>query len=201
MVLVKICGLTTYQDAIATTEAGADLIGFVFAQSKRQVTVEQVDQIQRQLPDHVKKVGVFVDTPIHIVNQIARLVRLDYVQLHGRESVSTCLKSEVPVIKALSLQTADSLEQVLDYLPVVDYLLLDGPKPGSGQTFDWHLIESIPLARDKMILAGGLTADNVDRAIQEASPIGVDVSSGVETNGKKDLIKIKQFIQIAKGAR
>ena len=201
MVLVKICGLTTYQDAIATTEAGADLIGFVFAQSKRQVTVEQVDQIQRQLPDHVKKVGVFVDAPIHIVNQIARLVRLDYVQLHGRESVSTCLKSEVPVIKALSLQTADSLEQVLDYLPVVDYLLLDGPKPGSGQTFDWHLIESIPLARDKMILAGGLTADNVDRAIQEASPIGVDVSSGVETNGKKDLIKIKQFIQIAKGAR
>lgn len=201
MVLVKICGLTTYQDAIATTEAGADLIGFVFAQSKRQVTVEQVDQIQRQLPDYVKKVGVFVDTPIHIVNQIARLVRLDYVQLHGRESVSTCLKSEVPVIKALSLQTADSLEQVLDYLPVVDYLLLDGPKPGSGQTFDWRLIESIPLARDKMILAGGLTADNVDRAIQEASPIGVDVSSGVETNGKKDLIKIKQFIQIAKGAR
>lgn len=201
MVLVKICGLTTYQDAIATTEAGADLIGFVFAQSKRQVTVEQVDQIQRQLPDHVKKVGVFVDAPIHIVNQIARLVRLDYVQLHGRESVSTCLKSEVPVIKALSLQTADSLEQVLDYLPVVDYLLLDGPKPGSGQTFDWRLIESIPLARDKMILAGGLTADNVDRAIQEASPIGVDVSSGVETNGKKDLIKIKQFIQIAKGAR
>ena len=201
MVLVKICGLTTYQDAIATTEAGADLIGFVFAQSKRQVTVDQVDQIQRQLPDYVKKVGVFVDTPIHIVNQIARLVRLDYVQLHGRESVSTCLKSEVPVIKALSLQTADSLEQVLDYLPVVDYLLLDGPKPGSGQTFDWHLIESIPLARDKMILAGGLTADNVDRAIQEASPIGVDVSSGVETNGKKDLIKIKQFIQIAKGAR
>ena len=201
MVLVKICGLTTYQDAIATTEAGADLIGFVFAQSKRQVTVEQVDQIQRQLPDYVKKVGVFVDTPIHIVNQIARLVRLDYVQLYGRESVSTCLKSEVPVIKALSLQTADSLEQVLDYLPVVDYLLLDGPKPGSGQTFDWRLIESIPLARDKMILAGGLTADNVDRVIQEASPIGVDVSSGVETNGKKDLIKIKQFIQIAKGAR
>ncbi|GAA4077437.1 phosphoribosylanthranilate isomerase [Amphibacillus indicireducens] len=201
MVLVKICGLTSYQEAIAATEAGADLIGFVFAQSKRQVTVEQVDQIQRQLPDHVKKVGVFVDTPIHIVNQIARLVKLDYVQLHGKESILTCLKSEVPVIKALSLQGTDSLEQVLDYLPVVDYLLLDGPKPGSGQTFDWRLIESIPLARDKMILAGGLTADNVDRAIQEAIPIGVDVSSGVETNGKKDLIKIKQFIQIAKGAR
>lgn len=199
MVLVKICGLTTYQEALAATEAGADFIGFVFAESKRQVSVEQVDQIKRHLPGHVKTVGVFVDTPIRLVNQIARLVKLDYVQLHGNESVSTCLKSEFPVIKALSLETTDATDKVLDYLPVVDYLLLDGSKPGSGQTFDWQLIDTIPLAREKMILAGGLSLDNVNQAIEQARPIGVDVSSGVETNGKKDLTKIEQFIQLAKG--
>ncbi|BAM48240.1 phosphoribosylanthranilate isomerase [Amphibacillus xylanus] len=201
MVLVKICGITSLQEAAAAVDAGADFIGFVFAESKRQVTVEQVDYIQRHLLSDVKKVGVFVDTPIHLVNQIAQEVNLDFVQLHGQESIKTCLKSDRPVIKALSLQSDQAMNQVLDYLAVVDYILLDGPKPGSGVRFDWGLINKITQVRSKLMLAGGLTPDNVASAIQYTKPIGVDVSSGVETNGVKDLYKIKQFIHNAKGVR
>lgn len=201
MVLVKICGITSLQEAAAAVDAGADFIGFVFAESKRQVTVEQVDYIQRHLPSDVKKVGVFVDTSMHLVNQIAQEANLDFVQLHGQESIATCLKSDRPVIKALSLQSDHAMNQVLDYLAAVDYILLDGPKPGSGVRFDWELINKITQVRSKLMLAGGLTPDNVASAIQYTNPIGVDVSSGVETNGVKDLYKIKQFIHNAKGVR
>ena len=199
--LVKICGLSTIEDAIGSLEAGADLLGFVFASSKRQVTVEQVEEIRNQLPKEAKTVGVFVDTPIEMVNEIGHLVQLDYVQLHGKESIEDCQQSEFPVIKAMSLGTERAMDQVENYLPIVEYLLLDGPTPGSGQRFDWQIIEQIPYALEKIILAGGLSPKNVQTAIKQVKPIGVDVSSGVETDGKKDLKKIKRFIERAKGAR
>src|SRR5690625_7153699 len=121
--LVKICGLSTIKDALGSLEAGADLLGFVFANSKRQVTVEQVEEIRNQLPKEAKTVGVFVDTPIEMVNEIGHLVQSDYVQLHGNESIEDCQKSEFPVIKVLSLGTEKEMDQVENYLPIVDYLI------------------------------------------------------------------------------
>lgn len=199
--LVKICGIKTVEAGLTAAEMGADLVGFVFAKSKRQVTVTEAIQLRKQMPVTVKTVGVFVDTPISIVNQIASQVDLDYVQLHGHETAASCLKSHLPVIKALSIRTDEEFSRVNEYLPVVDYLLIDGPVAGSGQTFDWQLIDSIPLVREKVILAGGLTPNSVKEAIDQVRPFGVDVSSGVETNGIKDVQKIKQFIQKAKEAR
>ncbi|MBU5595691.1 phosphoribosylanthranilate isomerase [Amphibacillus sp. MSJ-3] len=201
MMLVKICGIRTIGAALASLEAGADFLGFVFAKSKRQVTVTEAIQINKQLPHTVKTVGVFVDTPISEINQMAGRVNFDYVQLHGHETVADCLNSQVPVIKALSIRTESDLGQVEDYLPVVDYLLIDGPEAGSGEVFDWGLIDSIPSVREKLILAGGLTPNNVIEAISQVQPVGVDVSSGVETGGIKDVQKIKQFILNVKGVR
>ncbi|WP_440897845.1 phosphoribosylanthranilate isomerase [Amphibacillus sp. Q70] len=199
--LVKICGIRTIEAGLTAASMGADLVGFVFAESKRQVSVAEAVRIRKQLPPQVKGVGVFVNTPISTVNQIAREVKLDYVQLHGEETVASCLASDFPVIKALSIQTEEDLKKVNMFLPVVDYLLIDGPIAGSGQVFDWKLLDSIPHARKKMILAGGLTPSNVQEAINQVDPIGVDVSSGVETNGVKDNQKIEQFIKKAKGVR
>src|SRR5690625_743787 len=149
--LAKICGLYTVEDAIGSLEAGADLLGFVFASSKRQDTVEQVEEIRNQLPKEAKTVGVFVDTPIEMVNEIGHLVQLDYVQLHGNEFIEDCQKSEFPVIKALSLGTEKAMDQVENYLPIVEYLLLDGTTPRSGQRFDWQSIEQITFALERII--------------------------------------------------
>lgn len=199
--LIKICGIQTAATAIGAAEAGADLIGFVFAESKRQVTVREAMELQNNIPKCIKTVGVFVNMPITTVNEIARQVDLDYIQLHGNEPVEDCLKSDFPIIKAISIQTKSDLNKVIHYAPVVDYLLLDGPEAGSGQTFDWDILKSIPFAREKLILSGGLSPENIQAAIKMVNPIGVDVSSGVETNGLKDRRKIKQFIKNVREAR
>ena len=201
MMLVKICGLKTAADAIDATNAGADLIGFVFANSKRQVSVTEAEVMIRKLPSTVKTVGVFVDTSIALINQVAKKVKLDYVQLHGHESVLSCQESDYPVIKGLRIETKEDLNHALKYLSVVDYLLLDGVNPGSGRKFDWNLLETMPIPREKIFLAGGLSPANVEMAIKRVQPRGVDVSSGVETDGKKDLIKINQFIKKVKEER
>ncbi|WP_067842250.1 phosphoribosylanthranilate isomerase [Amphibacillus sediminis] len=199
--LTKICGIQTEADALAATKSGADLLGFVFADSKRQVTVEQVQRIKAGLSSQVQTVGVFVNLPITQINQVASLIGLDYVQLHGQESVEQCKASLKPVIKAFSINSRQDLEQVKDYLPYVAYVLLDGSKAGSGQTFDWRLIDAFDAIKDCFILAGGLNPENVKSAITYTSPIGVDVSSGVETNGIKDPNKIQDFITNAKKVR
>lgn len=199
--LVKICGLKNELDALGAVDAGADFIGFVFAESKRQVTVQQAHLMKENLPTKIKTVGVFVDTPIEEINQIAQLVQLDYVQLHGNETVLDCKRSQYPVIKALTIDSEQALAKAEKYLPFVEYLLIDGPKPGSGQTFDWNQLNTMRLPREKIILAGGLSIDNVQTAIKMVNPVGVDVSSGVETDGEKDIVKIQQFISEAKGVR
>lgn len=190
---VKICGIQTEDAAKAAVEAGADFIGVVFAESKRQVSLEQANRLRRVIPKEVKMVGVFKDQPITQVNNIAQSIGLDFVQLHGNESLEECRRSQTAVIKGLSI---GEQQMFLAYLSVVEKLLIDSPTPGSGQPFDW---ENLALPSDNpFFLAGGLTPENVERAILMAQPTGVDVSSGVETNGEKDSEKIRIFIKRAK---
>ncbi|WP_138420133.1 phosphoribosylanthranilate isomerase [Aquibacillus sediminis] len=200
---VKICGITTKQAAIQAVEAGADFIGFVFADSKRKLDREQAKEIASVIPASVKKVGVFVNEDAETIKEIADTVGLDYIQLHGDESPAFCQQFAYPVIKAFQIKTAEDLEKVNDYNCA--YYLLDSPagkyRGGNGEAFDWGLVKHLHPLEEKIILAGGLHADNVQQAIAEVKPVGVDVSSGVETDGAKDGNKMVAFIEKAKRER
>ncbi|WP_163539803.1 phosphoribosylanthranilate isomerase [Gracilibacillus sp. YIM 98692] len=200
MVQVKICGLTNKEAIETAVEAGADFIGFVFARSKRQLTIKAASELADSVPSHVKKVGVFVNESLKTIQEISDKVGLDYVQLHGDESPAFCREIEMPVIKAFQVTSRADLEQIVLY--DCAYYLLDSPagkyRGGNGETFDWAMTKDHDFLDKKIILAGGLHSDNIAEAIKEVSPIGVDVSSGVETEGKKDVNKIKTFIQAAK---
>ena len=181
-------------------EAGADMIGFVFANSRRKVSPEQAAHIGKELPAQVKKVGVFVNEPIESLLDIVETAGLDYIQLHGDETPDYVKAINKPVIKAFSVASEDDLKQLADYQ--CEYYLLDSPAEAyrgvNGIAFDWSLASSEAIPREKLFLAGGLYSGNVQQAIGEVSPVGVDVSSGVETERQKDPIKIKQFITAAK---
>jgi phosphoribosylanthranilate isomerase len=199
--LVKICGIRTKEAAEAAVQAGADFIGFVFADSKRNISAERAAIIAQGLPTQVKKVGVFVDEQPERMIEIAKLVGLDYLQLHGDESADIASQLPFNIIKAIPAEPL-YLNKIRGY--PCDYYLIDSPsenRGGSGKTFNWELMEKYDLDRKKLLLAGGLTEGNVQKAIEIVRPIGVDVSSGVETNGEKDVVKIKRFIHKAKEER
>ncbi len=199
--LVKICGIRTKEAAEAAVQAGADFIGFVFADSKRNISAERAAIIAQGLPTQVKKVGVFVDEQPERMIEIAKLVGLDYLQLHGDESADIASQLPFNIIKAIPAEPF-YLNKIQGY--PCDYYLIDSPsenRGGSGKTFNWELMEKYDLDRKKLLLAGGLTEGNVQKAIEIVHPIGVDVSSGVETNGEKDVVKIKRFIHKAKEER
>ena len=192
MTKVKICGLSTKEAVETAVSAGADYIGFVFAPSKRQVTLEQAIELAKFIPSHIQKVGVFVSpSRVELLEAIDK-VGLDLVQVHGQ--VADDLFEDLP---------CDSIQAVqLDgegHVPnsQADYLLFDAPVAGSGQTFDWGRLDTTELAQP-FFIAGGLNEDNVARAIQHFSPFTVDVSSGVETDGQKDHEKIRRFIERVK---
>ena len=201
MMNVKICGITDFETAAAAVEAGADALGFVFADSKRKITPLQAKDIIRRLPAGIEKIGVFVNSDPKTVEEISALCGLTMVQLHGDEDAADYQKMALPLIKAAGIGTAEDLKQAIG--SGVPYLLADAPKGryrgGNGETFDWRLLQTGLPASCKLILAGGLHAGNVREAIRSCSPYMVDVSSGVETDGKKDLKKIRQFIAAAKG--
>ncbi|MEH6943396.1 phosphoribosylanthranilate isomerase [Bacillus sp. JJ722] len=199
---VKICGLTDVETALYAAEMGADAIGFVFAPSRRRITPQKAKEIIARLPGHVEKVGVFVNEEPEVIEQIAATCGLTIIQLHGEESKEACKVYHLPVIKAVGIGKEEDVVQAEQY--EVPYLLVDSPKGqqyhgGNGETFDWQLLQSVSLNNHRVILAGGLTVENVRKAIETVRPYMVDVSSGVETNGKKDRAKIKQFIQVVKG--
>lgn len=199
---VKICGLTDVETALYAAEMGADAIGFVFAPSRRRITPQMAKEIIARLPAHVEKVGVFVNEEPEVIEEIAAACGLTMIQLHGEERNETCKAYTLPVIKAVGIGKKEDVVQAVRY--EVPYLLVDSPKGqvyhgGNGETFDWQLLQSAPLKNHRVILAGGLTAENVAKAIVTVQPYMVDVSSGVETNGTKDRAKIKQFIQVVKG--
>lgn len=198
--LVKICGIQTIKAAEVAVEAGADFIGFVFAPSKRKIAPQQAAIIAKHIPSSVKKVGVFVNETPERIRQIADIIGLDIIQLHGDEPPDIVDELPYSIIKAYSIHQLDLLK--LQKFPC-DYYLIDSPpttyRGGSGKTFNWKIAMNLPIDPNKIILAGGLTPKNIKEAITVVNPAGVDVSSGVETNGKKDHKKIKQFLANAKG--
>lgn len=212
MTRVKICGLSETESALAAAEAGADFIGMVFAASRRQVSPEKAQRIAqsvRNLKNSPVIVGVFVSLEAKEVNHIADYCRLDRVQLSGDESWQYCQEIEKPIIKAIHVPEGGVAKNIIADIEK-GYRLLGKEKficlldthstsvyGGSGQVFDWQLAREVS-ARFPVIVAGGLTPDNVGKLVQEVKPWGVDVSSGIESNGRKDISKIKDFIRAAK---
>ena len=192
MTKVKICGLSTKEAVETAVSAGADYIGFVFAPSKRQVTLEQATELAEIIPTNVKKVGVFVSPSRSELLEAIEKVGLDLVQVHSR--VADDLFDDLPCASIQAVQVDGN-----GHVPSsqADYLLFDAPVAGSGQTFDWGQLDTTELAQP-FFIAGGLNEDNVARAIQHFSPFAVDVSSGVETDGQKDHEKIRRFIERVK---
>lgn len=202
MVRVKICGITSLEDALTAVEAGADALGFVFhEQSPRHVTPEDAAGIIAGLPPFVQTVGLFVNRPLAFVNETADHCRLDLVQLHGDEPPEFCAAVARRVVKAFRVQDITSLDPIKNYCVAAH--LLDAYSPtaygGTGLTFNWDIAK---MAKEfgPVILAGGLTPDNVREAVAAVMPYAVDVSGGVESvSGKKDAAKVREFIRRAKG--
>jgi len=202
MVKVKICGITSLDDARMAVDAGADALGFVFYdKSPRYINPVAAAKIIAKLPPFVQTVGLFVNEEVEQVNWTADFCGLDVVQLHGDESPEDCLEVKRRVIKVFRIQNIVSIEPLKKYQ--VSGYLLDAWCPdcygGTGKTFNWE-VAAAARQYGRIILAGGLSADNVAEALQAVQPYAVDVSSGVESApGKKDAEKVKKFIKRAKG--
>lgn len=184
------------------TALGADAVGFVFAPSRRQVNVGTVRDIVKRLPPEIVTVGVFRDqAPRQVIDTVLE-AGLRAAQLHGHETPQDAAEIR-PYVQALIVALAagdPALGHVDDY--GADALLLDSPVPGSGKVFDWALAEGVPVNR-RMILAGGLTPENVGRAVSEVQPWGVDASTGVQADGdpsRKDPLKVQRFVRNARAA-
>jgi len=205
-VQVKICGLTRLQDIEAVNTMQADYVGFVFAPSRRQVTPVQALKLRKALSPSIMSVGVFVDEPHSNILSLVREGVIDVIQLHGSENEEYIeeLKSMTnkPIIKAIAVQNKGDIEKWEQTM--ADYLLLDHKGGGTGQVFDWDLIEKQDITREERgkdyFLAGGLNSENITEAIRRVTGgrkdnlFAVDVSSGVETDGIKNAVKIKEFI-------
>ena len=201
MAKVKICGLKEMEHVETAVKSGADFIGFMFAPSKRRITLEEAVKLAKAIPNTVKKVGVFVNEEATTIRQIAKSVGLDYIQYHGDETPEQIQEIGLPAIKAFSIREEKDVERAATYN--VDYYLFDAPgtdfRGGSGNSFDWMLLDKVNIPLEKVILAGGLKAENVGLAITLVEPFAVDVSSGVEVDGRKDSAAITKFIETAKG--
>lgn len=197
---VKICGITHEDDALLAVALGADALGFVFAPSRRQVRPEQVAEIVRRLPHGVVTVGVFRDERPERVIDIVNRVGLTGAQLHGREPLSEVRWVRKRVSFVIQGFAAGDPAVTAAANGPADVVLIDSPHPGSGRVFDWSLAEGAP-GGVRLLLAGGLNAENVGEAIRRVRPWGVDVSSGVETApGRKDPRKLRRFIEEAREA-
>jgi phosphoribosylanthranilate isomerase len=203
-VIVKICGITNLQDAVGALQCGADALGFVFHEpSPRSVSIESAANIVQQLPPGVVKVGVFVNAPEELVMKAIGACTLNLLQFHGNESPEYCLQFALMTMKAFRVRDDDSLQDLPKYH--TDAWLLDSyvanQHGGTGETFNWELARKAQSLGKPIFLAGGLTAGNVASAVCQVRPYAVDVSSGVEASpGKKDLEKVRMFIEAAKRA-
>lgn len=200
LVRIKVCGITNLEDAQAAIAYGADALGFVLAESPRQMTPEQVRHIVAQLPPFVCKVGVFVDSELEKVRDIMSTCALDIAQLHGSESPQYCQALFPRVIKSFRVGDKAVIGLIPQYR--ASAYLLDtydaAQKGGAGRSFDWNIAREAK-RYGPIILAGGLTPDNVSQAISVVQPYAVDVSSGVEIRpGKKDPDRLRAFINAVK---
>ena len=197
---VKICGITNEEDALLAVALGADALGFVFAPgSPRQVTPTDVRTIVKRLAPGTTTVGVFRDERPERVVEIVSGVGLGGAQLHGREPASEVrwVRARVPLVIQGYAAGDRALAEARE--GGADIVLLDAAEAGSGKAFDWALAEGVPRGM-RMVLAGGLTADNVGDAIRRVRPWGVDVSTGVETSpgsGRKDARRLRAFLEAA----
>ena len=198
MVKIKICGFTIAENARQAALAGVDAIGLNFyTKSPRHVNISSAREIVAALPPFVNKVGLFVNANPSLIDEVLCEVALDTLQFHGDESPSDCAQYEMPFIKAIRVSPEVDLIKTANEYSQASALLLDAYQPdvygGSGKSFDWSLANielDLPI-----ILAGGLTPENVSVAINTAQPYAVDVSSGVESaKGLKDIDKIRAFI-------
>ena len=203
-VKVKVCGMTNLKDAMVAVEEGADAVGFIFyKKSPRSVTMKTVREIILELPPFVDTVGVFVDETAEQINKIADSCNLDMIQLHGDESPTFCKRIRRRVIKAFRVKDMQSVKKLSSF-QVSGFLLDTFSKDlhgGTGKVFDWNL--ALPAKKfGPVIMAGGLTPNNVQQAIRQVRPYGVDVCSGVESApGIKDHKKIKAFLKNANAGR
>lgn len=205
MFRVKVCGITNLEDALLSAEAGADALGFNFwPRSKRYMEPDAAAAIIAQLPPSVTPVGVFVDEELDSIETVARRTGVRGVQLHGDESPETAsalVAQGLPVLKAFRVGKGFRPESLQRYKNVAGFLLdadVQGEKGGTGRTFDWSQAKA---ARryGPILLAGGLTVENVSAAIRQAEPFGVDVCSGVEqAPGRKDHRQLREFVRLAK---
>ncbi len=214
MTKVKICGLSEIEPALVASQAGADFIGLVFAPSRRQVSPQKalplVETIH-SLANRPAAVGVFVNLAAQEVNDIAEHCRLDWVQLSGDETWDYCQEIKKPIIKVIHVSSGQKSEEILADIEAGHRLLpekklvclLDSPVGdtygGTGQVFNWQLAQKVS-DRFPVMVAGGLTPANVGQLVKEVRPWGVDVSTGVETNGQKDASKISAFVQAVRRA-
>ena len=195
---IKVCGITCQEDARIAVAAGADGLGFIFVeQSPRLVEPDMVRAITEELPPFVDRIGVFLDEEIDVIKEIVHYCHLTLVQLHGSESPEYCRKISSQVIKAFSIRTESDSEELAAYADAASGFLLDtyhkDMAGGTGKAFDWKLVEQVK-PPGPVILAGGLTPENVGEAIKQVKPFAVDVNSGVEYQpGRKDSDKLKNF--------
>lgn len=210
---IKICGLSTPETVTAALDGGASHIGFIFfPKSPRNVTPELASELRQAAIGRAKAVGVTVDASDELLAEIVETMRPDMLQLHGKETPERVAEVKVrfglPVIKALSVSTADDLEAIASYRGVADKMLLDAKAPkgselpgGNGVTFDWTLLSKLEPGLDYM-LSGGLNPGNVGEAIRVAQPPGLDISSGVErAPGVKDTRLIANFFAAVRSAQ
>lgn len=192
--------MTSEEDALLAVAMGADAVGFVFAPSRRQVSPDVVRDITRRLPPEVITVGVFRDEAPQRVVEIVNGVGLRAAQLHGHETPQQArwVRERVPLLIQAFPGGDPALARAADY--GADAVLVDSASPGSGEVWDWSLAEGAPSGQ-RVILAGGLTPENVAGAIARVRPWGVDVASGVESSpGRKDPLKVKAFVRTARAA-
>ncbi|MEM9518495.1 MAG: phosphoribosylanthranilate isomerase [Actinomycetota bacterium] len=199
---VKICGLTSEEDALLAVGMGADALGFNFVPgSKRQIAPQRARDIVRRLPPETMTVGIFRDELPDRVVDITHKAGLRAAQLHGRETAehTRAVRAQVPIVVKAFSAGDPALGSVGAF--GADLVLIDGAEPGSGEVFDWSLAEGAPLAGHRVLLAGGLHPGNVADAIRRVRPWGVDVASGVErAPGKKDPVKLREFVANARAA-
>ncbi len=200
MIYIKVCGITSLQGAVNVCNAGVNAIGFIFAKSPRRITPDCAREIIARIPPYIQTVGVFVNEQPEAISEIIRYCGIDIAQLHGEEPVSVCNALSPRVMKAARVKSSEDLKQLHIFDGNVRGILLDSFSEkgygGTGKIFDWAIaVEAVRQFQSPVVLAGGLSPDNIVDAILQVKPYGVDVSSGVELEpGKKDIEKVKLFV-------
>lgn len=188
--LLKICGVRNIADAQFCESIGVDFIGLNFIPtSKRHIDLQTGIKICGSVRN-IKTVGIFLNQPIDYVNSVAQQLDLHYIQLAGDEDVRTIKQCNRPVIKTISIRQKNDLKPLAGFIPHVAYFIIDGPNPGSGETFSWDILGRLSVP---YFIAGGINASNVVRAVSETHPLGVDIASGIESNGIPDQNKIEEI--------